>query len=115
MLCNKVLWSIIFLLFPFIISAQDNYEIQVYEGQTVPAGCTMFELHSNYTINGFKDTTDGVLPTDKAIHETVEITHGFTPFFEVGFYQFTTINHGMGWAYVGNHLRPRFAAPDEWK
>jgi hypothetical protein len=112
---NRILSGILFLLSSFIVSGQDNYEIQVYGAETVPAGCTMFELHSNYTINGFKDTADGVLPTDKAIHETVEITHGFTPFFEVGFYQFTAINHNMGWAYVGNHLRPRIAAPDEWK
>ncbi|HXB11893.1 MAG TPA: hypothetical protein VNZ45_07910 [Bacteroidia bacterium] len=95
--------------------SQDNYEIQVYGSETVPQGCTMFELHSNYTINGFKDTIDGVWPTDKAIHETVEITHGFTPWFEVGFYQFTAIDQGHGFAYVGNHIRPRVAVPQEWK
>lgn len=115
MLFNKILFYVLFLLSPFIVVAQDNYEIQVYQGQTVPAGCTMFELHSNYTINGFKDTIDGVYPTNHAIHETVEITHGFTSFFELGFYQFTAIDQNKEWAYVGNHLRPRFAAPADWK
>lgn len=115
MYLKSILMVILYSFFPLLLWSQDNYEIQVYESETVPAGCTMFELHSNYTINGFKDTADGVLPTDKAIHETVEITHGFTPYFEVGFYQFTAIDHGQGWAYVGNHLRPRFAAPESWK
>jgi hypothetical protein len=32
--------------------AQDNYEIQVYGSETVPAGSTMVELHSNYTFRG---------------------------------------------------------------
>ncbi|MGH9528291.1 MAG: hypothetical protein ACRD2S_00050, partial [Terriglobales bacterium] len=29
--------------------AQDNYEIQVYGSDLVPAGNTMVELHSNFT------------------------------------------------------------------
>lgn len=115
MLSKKFVIFHLLSIIPLLIWSQDNYEIQVYEGETVPAGCTMFELHSNYTINGFKDTVDGVYPTNHAIHETVEITHGFTTFFELGFYQFTAIDHNMGWAYVGNHLRPRFAAPVDWK
>jgi len=29
--------------------AQDNYEIQVYDSETVEKGHTMVELHSNFT------------------------------------------------------------------
>jgi len=95
--------------------AQDNYEIQVYESALVPKGITMVELHSNYTLNGFKDTIQGVLPTHHALHETVEITHGFSSWLEVGFYQFLTRNEGMAPAYVGNHIRPRLAVPESFK
>ncbi len=34
--------------------AQDNYEIQVYDAETVEPGHTMVELHSNFTIDGSK-------------------------------------------------------------
>lgn len=95
-------------------SAQDNYEIQVYGSETVPKGVTMVELHSNFTINGSKQPVDGTLPTDHAIHETVEITRGINSWFEVGFYVFTSIRNGTGWDWVGDHIRPRFRAPESW-
>lgn len=89
--------------------AQDNYEIQVYPGAVVPTGVTMFELHSNYT-------ADGLPESQGALHETVEITHGFTEWLEVGFYTFTSAGSasGTGWEYVGNHLRPRVSIPERW-
>jgi hypothetical protein len=94
--------------------AQDNTEIQVYGAETVAAGRTMLELHSNFTDRGRSATVDGVQPTLRAMHETVEITHGFTPWFEVGFYTFTTIQPSGGLEYVGNHIRPRFRIPESW-
>ena len=95
-------------------SAQENYEIQVYGGETVPRGVTMVELHSNFTISGSKATVDGVLPTNHALHETIEITHGFNSWFEIGFYVFTSARSGSGWQWVGDHIRPRVRAPESW-
>jgi hypothetical protein len=103
------------LLLPHIGYGQDNYEIQVYDSKLVPKGCTMVELHSNYSLNGLKDTIQGVLPSHHALHETIEITHGFTSWLEVGFYQFLSRNDGMDPAYVGNHIRPRIAVPERYK
>jgi hypothetical protein len=94
--------------------AQDNYEIQVYGSETGPPGYTMIELHSNFTVEGSKQTEDGVLPTNHAVHETVEITHGFNPWFEVGFYIFTSARSGNGWHWVGDHIRPRVRIPESW-
>jgi hypothetical protein len=82
------------------VHAQGNYEIQVYASELTPKGVTMVELHSNITAKGSKDVVDGVLPTNRAVHETVEITHGFNEWFETGFYQFTSIQAtaaGNGW------------------
>jgi len=98
----------------FRLCAQDNYEIQVYGSETVPAGATMVELHSNITSDGRKGVENGVLPTDHAFHETLEITHGFTPWFETGFYVFTSARSGDGWQWVGDHIRPRVRVPAEW-
>jgi hypothetical protein len=94
--------------------AQDNYEIQVYGSETVAPRTTMVELHSNFTEEGSKTVVDGVLPTNHAEHETVEITQGVTDWFETGFYIFTTIQSDGGWQWVGDHIRPRFRVPESW-
>lgn len=96
--------------------AQDNYEIQVYGSETVEKGHTMVELHSNFTLDGTQTvSSDGELPTEHVEHETVEITHGWTPWFETGFYIFTSIGSEGRTAYVGSHIRPRIAVPESWK
>ncbi len=100
-------------MMPIVGLAQDNYEIQVYVSETVEQGATMVELHSNYTPRG-QTFSDGVRPTEGAEHETLEITHGFSPWFEVGFYAFTNIHSGYGWQWVGDHIRPRVRVPDSW-
>ncbi len=94
--------------------AQGNYEVQVYPSETVKPGATMVELHNNFTVQGTKSTVDGVLPTQHQWHETIEITHGFTNWFETGWYIFTSAAPGQGWQYVGDHIRPRVRAPEEW-
>ncbi len=95
-------------------AAQDNYEIQVYGYDQVPAHHTMVELHSNFTFNGSKSSDNGLLPTQHALHETLEITHGFSEWFETGFYIFTSARSGNGIDFVGTHIRPRVRAPEKW-
>jgi len=99
---------------PLSSGAQNNYEIQVYPSEIVDPGRTMVELHSNMALRGTTQTTDGVLRTEHALHETLEITHGFTPWFELAFYTFTSIQSGTDWQWVGNHLRPRVRIPESW-
>ena len=112
----KLLFTLTCLIFCFTVAtAQDNYEIQVYGSETVDPGRTMVELHSNYTANGFTRVVDGQLPDNHEVHETIEITHGWTPWFETGFYFFNSIGSEGRTAYVGSHIRPRFAAPLAWK
>lgn len=107
-------FSIASFLFAASARAQDNYEIQVYSYDTVEPHHTMFELHTNFTFEGSKAVQDGVRPTEHAWHETLEITHGFTPWFETGFYIFTSLRNGDGWDWVGDHIRPRFRVPESW-
>src|SRR2546427_7151605 len=84
---------------------QENYEIQVYPYDTVEPGHTMLELHSNFTFQGSKTSEAGMLPTNHQLHETIEITHGFTDWFETGFYIFTSAKSGQGVQWVGDHIR----------
>jgi hypothetical protein len=94
--------------------AQDNYEIQVYGSDTVVPRSTMVEIHSNFTVEGSKTVVDGVLPSNHAEHETLEITQGINEWAEVGFYVFTSIQSDGGWQWVGDHIRPRFRVPESW-
>ena len=99
---------------------QNNYEIQVYGADTVAPKSTMVELHSNFTVDGAKalpESTlgaDALYPTNHVEHETVEITTGINQWSEVGFYIFTAERSGQGIQWVGDHIRPRVRAPDQW-
>jgi hypothetical protein len=104
-----------YCLFSLSLNAQENYEIQVYGAETMDKGQTMFEIHSNYTFKGSKDIVKGVRPSYHSVHETLEITHGITDNFELGFYLFTNYTPNYGWRIIGSHLRPRIAAPEKWK
>ena len=86
--------ALLFLVLAAPLYAQDNYEIQVYGAETVAKGATMVELHSNYT-------PDGLPLDDHRAHETLEITHGISDWFETGFYIFTDAGGGDGWQFVG--------------
>jgi len=113
-LCCGGMAFVAWLLVASPARAQDNYEIQVYDSETVEKGHTMVELHSNFTFQGTKTSENGLYPTNHQWHETVEITHGFTDWFETGFYVFTALQNGLGWDYVGDHIRPRVRVPPSW-
>ena len=119
--CNKrpaqtaTVFGLIFLLLcAHSASGQDNYEIQVYASPTQSAHSTMFELHSNYTFKGSTQVMNKVIPSNHSLHETLEITTGITPVFEIGAYLFTNYTPGYGYQIVGTHLRPRVMAPADW-
>jgi hypothetical protein len=111
---RKLRLLLLVLYAPASALAQGNYEIQVYGADTVAAGNTMFELHSNFTANGERYFVDGVYPTYHQEHETLEITQGLTDWSEVGFYIFTSEQNGRGVQWVGDHIRPRVRVPDSW-
>ena len=106
--------AIVLPIFASVATAQDNYEIQVYGSETVAPRSTMVEIHSNFTVDGSKIVEDGVLPTNHAMHETLEITQGINNWAEVGFYVFSSIQPDGGWQWVGDHIRPRVRAPEQW-
>lgn len=108
-----VLLLVLATLAPFTRS-QDNYEIQVYGSETVAPRSTMVEIHSNFTFEGSKTVVDGMLPTNHAQHETLEITQGISNWSELGFYVFSSIQSDGGWQWAGDHIRPRVRAPESW-
>jgi hypothetical protein len=110
----RFLSLLLFVLFVTLQSkAQDNYEIQVYASPTVGKDTTMVELHSNYSFKG-NPASEGVVSTNHMLRETIEITHGWTPWFETGFYIFNAFGDMGRTNYVGSHIRPRVMAPAQW-
>ena len=95
-------------------AAQGNFEIQVYDSETVAPGKLMVELHSNMAVRGTTQKTEGVLPTQHALHETLEMTYGLTSWFETAFYFFASVQPGMAWQWVGDHVRPKIRVPENW-
>ncbi len=113
---NKILISFIVVLIgisPDLLVAQENYEIQVYPSETIEVGHTGVEIHSNFSAPG-QGMTDEVRPTQHALRQTLEITHGFTSNFEIGFYQFVNTQKEFGVQWVGTHLRPKITIPAKW-
>jgi hypothetical protein len=93
--------------------AQDLFEIQVYGYETVPPGETMTEFHTNFIPSGTNTTTGGLYANNHQFHETLEITHGWTEYFETGFYIETApYVPGVGAKFTGWHVRPRFRLPE---
>jgi hypothetical protein len=111
---QAALVALIFLQAAAPVRAQDNYEVQVYGTEMVPPGRTMVELHSNFTFEGSKDAVDGVRADEHALHETIEITEGWTSWFETGFYIFMSYRASEGYQWVGDHIRPRVRIPEAW-
>src|SRR5262245_52298485 len=94
-------------------AAQDLFEIQVYPYQTVEPGRTMVELHNNYFPSGTTDAPPGEFPIDHQAHTTLEVTHGFTKYFEcAGYLVLALYVPGHGSEFAGARIRPRFRFPE---
>jgi hypothetical protein len=104
----------VFLLWPRVACAQDNYEIQVYGSETMAPLTLLTEFHSNFTVQGSTEPEFGVLPTQHQEHETIELTEGINDWAELGFYIFTAEKSGYGVQWVGDHIRPRVRIPPRW-
>lgn len=101
--------SILFCMaYSTVLFSQENYEIQVYGSDLVKTRTTMFEIHSNTSLHRMKG--DHFFSQDY-FRETLEITHGFTDWMELGSYLFTNVGIKGSTDIVGVHLRPRIAIP----
>lgn len=107
-----------FILFPFAVSlplrAQDSFEIQVYEAETVPKGRWNLETHLNFTGDGTKEFEGTVAPTQHQFHMTFELTYGITRHLETAVYLLLAERPGAGWEFAGWRIRPRVGVPKEW-
>ena len=96
-------------------TAQDPFEIQVYEYATVPAGKFNLETHLNFVHHGTTSFEGKVAPSEHQTHLTFELTRGITGWFELAGYLVTARREGEAIEYVGWRVRPRVRAPESWK
>ena len=96
---------------PSMATAQDPFEIQVYEYDLVPTGRWNLETHMNYTARG--TSTADVTSTVGQSHVTFELTRGINKYFELAGYLLLAHN-GSANDVAGWHVRPRVALPEDW-
>ena len=96
--------------------AQDDFEIQVYEYETVPKRMWNLETHMNYIAKGTKQFEGTLAPTNNQYHMTYELTHGITDYFELAGYLVTARTPGLSGPieYAGARIRPRIRLPESW-
>lgn len=94
--------------------AQDLFEIQVYPYETVKPRNTMVEFHMNYTPDGTKTTGAGQFPNNHQFHLTMEVTHGLSESWELGWYLVSAFVPNEGPQFAGARIRPRFRIPERW-
>jgi len=103
------------MLIVTVARAQDPFEIQVYEYETVPKGMWNLETHINYIGKGTKSFEGPVAPTNNQFHLTYELTRGITDYFETAAYLVLAHRPGGGYEYAGWRIRPRWRLPESWK
>ena len=92
---------------------QDLFEIQVYPYETVEPHRTMVELHTNYFAVGTTTAELNEYPLNHQTHVTLEVTHGFTKYFELAGYLVTAAHvPSEGGKFAGVRIRPRFRLPE---
>src|SRR3954464_1955005 len=101
--CIYLIVFVPLILFSEILVAQAEHEIQVYASPTIQKKATIFELHTNYTFKGSKELPEP--RTARFANLSLEVTHGITNSFELGFYVFTSIDPNGHYGYYGSHIR----------
>jgi len=107
--------ALLLLLGSVCSPAQDIFEIQVYEYETVRRGRWNLETHFNHITLGTKTGDGGAAATNRVFHLTLEMTRGITDNFELAGYLLQAQRPGGGWEYAGARVRPRVRAPERWR
>jgi hypothetical protein len=111
--CNGAALAVLLVFSAHRAAAQDLFEIQVYPYETVEPHNTMVEFHTNYFPSAHAEPPPGEFALHHQAHATLEVTHGFTPHFELAGY-LVTAPHVPGDAgeIAGVRIRPRVRFPE---
>jgi len=102
------------LLVAFGASAQDRFEIQVYDSEVAPAGEPGLEMHLNYVANGTQTVSPGgELPSQHVLHLTLEPHLGLFGWGELGGYLQGALRPDGSFDYAGAKLRFKARWPEK--
>ena len=106
--------SLTWLCFVSITSAQDPFEIHIYEYEPMTRGEYSLEAHLNLETQGTALRTDTLLPTQRQTHLTLEPTAGVSPNFALGFMFLNAWEPGYSPQFAGWRILPHLYAPASW-
>ncbi|HEY3835976.1 MAG TPA: hypothetical protein VGL72_05375 [Bryobacteraceae bacterium] len=95
-------------------SAQDPFEIHVYEYEPMSLGHYSLEAHVNFDAQGSSQRDGSLLPTEHQAHVTLEPTVGLSDNFAVGFMFLNAWEPGYSPQFAGWRVLPHFYAPKSW-
>jgi hypothetical protein len=103
------------LLSSLSATAQDRFEIQVYDSEVAQAGQLGLELHTNYVFSGSRTISpEGELATHHVLHATLEPHIGLFGWGELGAYLQSALRPGGGFDYAGVKLRFKARWPEKF-
>jgi hypothetical protein len=97
-----------------VLSAQDPFEIHIYEYEPMAPGEYSLEAHLNFMPQGAELANGSLLPTLHQTHLTLEPTVGLAPDFAVGFMFLSAWEPGNSPQFAGWRVLPHFYAPESW-
>ncbi len=96
-------------------SAQDPFEIHVYEYEPLSWEEYSLEAHVNVMAQGTSMRDGSLLPTSQQTHLTLEPTLGVSDNFAVGFMFLSAWEPGYNPQFAGWRVLPHFYAPESWR
>src|SRR6266567_2940850 len=96
------------------VSAQDPFEIHIYEYEPLSWRSYSLEAHLNFEPQGNTLRDGSLLPTHNQTHLTLEPTFGLSENFAVGFMCLNAWEPGYSPQYAGWRVLPHFYAPESW-
>jgi hypothetical protein len=105
---------LVFLLGAFKATAQDPFEIHVYEYEPLSWRQYSLETHLTFGVQGSDMRAGRLLPTTHQTHLTLEPTIGVSPDFAVGFMFLNAWEPGYSPQFAGWRVLPHFYAPESW-
>lgn len=95
-------------------SAQDPFEIHIYEYEPLSWHEYSLEAHLNFIAQGTSLANGSLLPTAHQTHLTLEPTFGFSENFALGFMFLNAWEPGYSPQFAGWRVLPHFYAPEGW-
>lgn len=97
------------------LRAQDPFEIQLYDYETLEPGRTQVEQHTNFVARGPRRRTEaGAVNTDHALRVTWEFIRGLVPNYEIAGYLVTFHSGQEGYRVAEGRIRHRVSLPKSW-